>query len=300
MQVRIPAGRQRRPADPAEGQGRPGERGGPAGDLYVVVHVAPHPVFGRKGDNLTVTVPVTFAEAALGAEIKVPTLGGPPVTLQAARRAPPNGRTFRVARQGRDRARTAPRGDLLVTVEVAVPARSSTARPREALEAFRDATAGEDPRAGLFDAARREPEMMARRSRRRLGRPTTPPVYVISVAAAADRPAPADPAPVRPARPGLPGPHAGRRPALLRARHRAAARGASGCPGRASTSPASSASSSWRTRSPRCSARVGRAARPSWRLPAARPRTPRPTVRYRTRRLAPADARRRDRPDAPT
>ena len=54
---------------------RPGERGGPAGDLYVVVHVDAHPVFGRKGDNLTVTVPVTFPEAALGGEIKVPDAG---------------------------------------------------------------------------------------------------------------------------------------------------------------------------------------------------------------------------------
>ena len=102
-----------------KGKGAPGERGGPAGDLYVTVHVTPHPVFGRKGDNLTVTVPVTFAEAALGAEIKVPTLGGPPVTLKLPA-GTPNGRTFRVRGKGAPR-KDGTRGDLLVTVEVAVP-----------------------------------------------------------------------------------------------------------------------------------------------------------------------------------
>lgn len=82
MQVRIPAGVSDGQRIRLRGKGAPGEQGGPAGDLYVVVHVDAHPVFGRKGDNLTVTVPVTFPEAALGGEIKVPTLGGPPVTLK--------------------------------------------------------------------------------------------------------------------------------------------------------------------------------------------------------------------------
>ena len=74
-------------------------RGGPAGDLYVRVHVKPHPVFGRSGDNLTVTVPATFAELALGAEIKVPAHGGAPVTVRIPA-GTPNGRTFRVAGKG--------------------------------------------------------------------------------------------------------------------------------------------------------------------------------------------------------
>lgn len=82
MQVRIPAGVSDNQRIRLRGKGGPGERGGPAGDLYVVVHVDAHPVFGRKGDNLTVTVPVDFTEAALGGEVKVPTLGGPPVTLK--------------------------------------------------------------------------------------------------------------------------------------------------------------------------------------------------------------------------
>lgn len=82
MQVRIPAGVSDGQRIRLRGKGAPGEQGGPAGDLYVVVHVDAHPVFGRKGDNLTITVPVTFPEAALGGEVKVPTLGGPPVTLK--------------------------------------------------------------------------------------------------------------------------------------------------------------------------------------------------------------------------
>ena len=71
-----------RPADRIPGKGAPGEHGGKAGDLYVRVHVTPHGVFGRSGDNLTVTVPVTITELALGADIKVPTHRGPAVTVR--------------------------------------------------------------------------------------------------------------------------------------------------------------------------------------------------------------------------
>ena len=84
-----------RPADRLKGRGGAGENGGAAGDLYVIVHVRPHPIFGRKGDNLTLTAPVTFQEAALGAEIEVPTLGGQPVKLRLSP-GTPNGRTLRV------------------------------------------------------------------------------------------------------------------------------------------------------------------------------------------------------------
>ncbi|MEW5628578.1 molecular chaperone DnaJ, partial [Streptomyces hydrogenans] len=94
MQVRIPAGVSDGQKIRLRGKGAPGERGGPNGDLFVVVHVDAHPVFGRKDDNLTVTVPVSFTEAALGGEIKVPTLGGPAVTLKLPA-GTPNGRTMR-------------------------------------------------------------------------------------------------------------------------------------------------------------------------------------------------------------
>ncbi|MEU9102476.1 molecular chaperone DnaJ [Streptomyces sp. NPDC048361] len=151
MQVRIPAGVSNNQRIRLRGKGAPGERGGPAGDLYVVVHVDAHPVFGRKDDNLTVTVPVTFTEAALGAEIKVPTLSGPPVTLKLPA-GTPNGRTMRARGKGAVR-KDGTRGDLLVTVEVAVP-KELDDKAREALETFRDATAGEDPRAELFQAVK--------------------------------------------------------------------------------------------------------------------------------------------------
>jgi molecular chaperone DnaJ len=153
MQTRIPAGVRDGQRIKLKGKGAPGERGGPAGDLFVQVHVKPHPVFGRKDDNLTVTVPVTFPEATLGAEVKVPTLGGAPVTV----RVPPgtaNGRTFRVRGKGATR-RDGSKGDLLVTVEVAVPQKVDD-KAREALEQFAAQTSAEDPRGALLELARRE------------------------------------------------------------------------------------------------------------------------------------------------
>ncbi|MFF8309576.1 molecular chaperone DnaJ [Streptomyces lydicus] len=151
MQVRLPAGVSDGQRIRLRGKGAPGEQGGPAGDLYVVVHVGAHPVFGRKGDNLTVTVPVTFPEAALGGEVKVPTLGGPPVTLKLPA-GTPNGRTMRARGKGAAR-KDGTRGDLLVTIEVVVPDELGD-KAKEALESYRDATAGADPRAELFQAAK--------------------------------------------------------------------------------------------------------------------------------------------------
>ncbi|WP_052847703.1 molecular chaperone DnaJ [Streptomyces avicenniae] len=153
MQVRIPPGVDDGQRIRLRGKGAPGEHGGPGGDLYVIVHVDEHPVFGRRGDNLTITVPVTFPEAALGGEIKVPTLGGPPVTLKLPPGTPP-GRTMRARGKGAVR-KDGTRGDLLVTVEVAVP-REVGDDARKALDEYRTAMAGEDPRAGLFEAAKGE------------------------------------------------------------------------------------------------------------------------------------------------
>src|SRR5438270_1245233 len=130
VKVRIPAGVDDGQRIRLKGRGGAGRNGGPPGDLYVVVHVAPHELFNRKGRDLLLTVPVTFPEAALGAEIKVPTLDGGPVTLRipAGTRS---GRTFRVKGRGVPVSKGA--GDLLVTTEVAVPAKL-TAEQREAVE----------------------------------------------------------------------------------------------------------------------------------------------------------------------
>ncbi|MFF9147834.1 molecular chaperone DnaJ [Streptomyces sp. NPDC055051] len=151
MQVRIPAGVSDGQKIRLRGKGAPGERGGPHGDLFVVVHVDAHPVFGRKDDNLTITVPVSYTEAALGGDVKVPTLGGPAVTLKLPA-GTPNGRTMRARGKGAVR-KDGTRGDLLVTVEVAVP-RELDDKAREALEQYRTATADADPRAELFEAAK--------------------------------------------------------------------------------------------------------------------------------------------------
>jgi molecular chaperone DnaJ len=149
IQARIPAGVKDGARIRLKGKGAPGENGGPAGDLFVKVRVTPHRVFGRKDDNLTIDVPVSFDEAALGGEVKIPTLGGAPVTLKLPP-GTPNGRTFRVRGKGATK-RDGSKGDLLATVEVQVPAHlDQTAR--EALEAYRAATAGKPLRAGLFEA----------------------------------------------------------------------------------------------------------------------------------------------------
>jgi molecular chaperone DnaJ len=151
IQARIPAGVADGQRIKLKGKGAPGERGGPAGDLYVRVHVSPHPVFGRSAYNLTVTVPVTFPEAALGAEIKVPSHRGAPVSVRIPP-GTPNGRVFRVRGKG-VRRRDGTNGDLLVTVSVQVP-NTLSSPAREALSTFRDATAGEDPREDLLRRAR--------------------------------------------------------------------------------------------------------------------------------------------------
>ncbi|HCU94682.1 MAG TPA: molecular chaperone DnaJ [Actinobacteria bacterium] len=151
IQARIPAGVADGQRIRLKGKGAPGERGGPAGDLYVRVHVTPHPVFGRSGHNLTVTVPITIPEAALGAEIKVPSHRGTPVSVRIPA-GTPNGRTFRVRGKGARRP-DGTIGDLLVTVAIQVPQNLNSAA-RDALESFREATAGEDPREDLLRRAR--------------------------------------------------------------------------------------------------------------------------------------------------
>lgn len=151
VQARIPSGVKDGARIRLKGKGAPGERGGPNGDLYVVVHVTAHPVFGRKGDNLTVTVPVTFTEAALGGQVVVPTPGGGTVTLKIPA-GTSNGRTFRVRGKGVPR-KDGTKGDLLATVDVHVPSALSD-EAREALQKFAEATADDDPRKALLTDAK--------------------------------------------------------------------------------------------------------------------------------------------------
>lgn len=142
--VKVPAGVNDGSRIRLRGQGQPGGQGGPAGDLYVRIHAGSHPLFARSGRDLKVQVPLAFTEAALGADIAVPTLDGK-VTL----RVPPgtaNGRTFRVKGKGVVTAEGT--GDLLVTVEVTVPDHLSD-QARALLEQLRHEEAGQNPRAHL-------------------------------------------------------------------------------------------------------------------------------------------------------
>ncbi len=140
VKVRIPAGVRDGQRIKLKGRGEPGPPAGRPGDLYVRVHVDPHHLFGFDGGDLTLAVPVTFAEASLGTDVRVPTLDGS-VTI----RIPPGtqtGRVFRVRSRGRSDG-----ADLLVTVEVVVPAELSDDQ-RAAIEALA-AASPENPRAHL-------------------------------------------------------------------------------------------------------------------------------------------------------
>ncbi len=144
IKVRIPPGVEDGQRIRLKGKGGAGHSGGPNGDLYVEVLVNDHPIFGRDGTNLTLTLPVTFDEAALGSDIKVPTYGGESVKLRLPA-GTQQGRTFRVKGHGIEAGGRA--GDLLVTVDIAVPAKLNK-QQKEALAAFAEAS-GESPRAHL-------------------------------------------------------------------------------------------------------------------------------------------------------
>jgi molecular chaperone DnaJ len=150
MNVRIPSGVTDGQRIRLKGKGQPGRRNGPAGDLYVVVHVRKHSLFGRTGDDLTLTIPVTFPEAALGTSVRVPTLDGA-LTLRVPA-GTPSGRTLRVRGRGVPR-KDGTTGDLLATIEVVVPTHLDDAA-KAALEAYAEATPG-DPRANLKREAER-------------------------------------------------------------------------------------------------------------------------------------------------
>jgi len=148
ISARVPAGVNDGAKIRVKGKGAPGEAG--PGDLFIELQVKPHATFSRKGENLLLTLPVTFAEAALGADIKVPTLSGDNVTVRLAA-GTPTGRVLRV--KGRGIKKGAVTGDLLVTVEVQVPRRVE-GKAEEAIKAFAAATADHDIRAEFVAKAK--------------------------------------------------------------------------------------------------------------------------------------------------
>jgi molecular chaperone DnaJ len=138
--ARVPAGVNDGAKIRVKGKGAPGEAG--PGDLFILLSVKPHPIFSRKAENILLTLPVTFVEATLGADIKVPTLDGEEVTVRLAP-GTPNGRTLRV--KGRGIRKGSITGDLLATIEVQVPQKIE-GEASEALKRFADATSSHDVR----------------------------------------------------------------------------------------------------------------------------------------------------------
>ena len=144
VKVRIPAGVEDGQRIRLKNRGAAGRNGGPPGDLYVVVRVAGHTLFGRRGPDLTLTVPITFAEAVLGATISVPTLDQP-VSLKVPAGTKP-GRVMRLRGKGAVTAGTT--GDLLLTFEIVIPADVSV-EERKLIEELAALSSGVNPRAYL-------------------------------------------------------------------------------------------------------------------------------------------------------
>jgi molecular chaperone DnaJ len=149
VKVRIPAGAKDGMKIRVPGRGSAGRKGGPAGDLYVVTRVGEHPVFRRRGDDFVVEVPVSFVEAALGAQIEVPRPGGGTVKVKLPA-GTQDGKQFKIRGAGAPKAKTngGERGDLIVRIGVVVP-RKLKRREREILEALAEER-DEDVREELF------------------------------------------------------------------------------------------------------------------------------------------------------
>jgi molecular chaperone DnaJ len=143
FQVKVPAGVQDGARIRLTGRGEPGPAGAQPGDLYVQVRVRPHAFFGRSGHDLTLELPVTYAEAALGADVRVPTLNGP-VTMKVPA-GTPNGKTFRL--KGKGAPKRGGHGDLLVTTRIEVPRKLS--KPEKELLKQLQQTEKESPRRRL-------------------------------------------------------------------------------------------------------------------------------------------------------
>ncbi len=140
VSLKIPAGVDTGIRLKVAGEGEPGTHGGPHGDLYVVVHVEPHPFFKRKGNDLLCEVPISFVQAALGGEIEVPTIDGkatikiPPGT--------PSGRVFHLRGKGVPKLAGYGKGDQYITVFIDVP-KKLTARQKELLREFAEISGDE-------------------------------------------------------------------------------------------------------------------------------------------------------------
>ncbi|MSZ59644.1 MAG: molecular chaperone DnaJ, partial [Actinobacteria bacterium] len=147
--ARVPAGITDGARIRVKGKGVLGEAG--AGDLFITVNVQGHPIFSRRDDNLLITLPVTFTEAALGGDVNVPTLSGEEVTLRLPAGSA-NGKTLRVKGRGVVR-KEGTAGDLLVTIEITVPQRID-GKAKAALEDYAAATKGADPRVDFIKTAR--------------------------------------------------------------------------------------------------------------------------------------------------
>ncbi|MCH9831582.1 MAG: molecular chaperone DnaJ [Actinomycetia bacterium] len=147
VQARIPAGVKDGTKIRLKGKGGPGENGGPGGDLFVKVSVKAHPLYERKGDNLSVEVPVTFAEAALGADIAIPVPRGGTVNMRIPA-GTTSGRTFRIKGKG-VRGKDGKNHDVLAVIDVAVP-QNLTEEAKTALAAFAEATIDQDPRKDIY------------------------------------------------------------------------------------------------------------------------------------------------------
>lgn len=145
VKVKIPKGVSNGARVRVKGRGGPGVNGGPRGDLFVEITVGTHPIFGRKGKrDLTIDVPVSYSEAALGAVISIPTLTGTTKIKVPAGTQP--GATMKLSGKGVETAKTA--GDLLVTMRVVVPTDIS-AEERAAIESLQESEQGRNPRRNL-------------------------------------------------------------------------------------------------------------------------------------------------------
>lgn len=148
INARVPAGIKDGAKIKLKGRGEAGPAG--PGDLFIIIHVTKHPIYSREDDNLFMTLPVTFSEAALGADISVPMLNGDEVKVRLAP-GTQNGKVLRLKGRGVERNHTA--GDMLISVEVTVPQRLDS-KAKKALEDFSEATKGESPRTDLLERSR--------------------------------------------------------------------------------------------------------------------------------------------------